>query len=261
MNVNYPKNTEKPLFFDYIGNQIQLPQIEVPQMQDFSKFPNTYVTNNSVSPRTAYIFFMAVQKYRNNVLMYHGNDFYEKTTELISFILTQETNIFVRHDRWLYFYNGKIYEQCPQRNIAIIKIRELRENARPIWHNFSFNINTPEMIMRNIEQTVPELDYPYDISNYVVMNNGILNLNTNLLESFILGRFITNMVVVDWNPDSVSCPIFDNIINTYTQGDNVLAERIFEALGVCLTNDTVKKYICFLGVTNSGKSFLLSLLR
>ncbi len=260
MNVNYPKNTNKPMFSDYIGNQIQLPQIEVPQTQDFSKFPNTYITNNSVSPGTAYIFFMAVQKYKNYVLMYHGNDSYEKTTELVSFILTQETNIFVRHDRWIYFYNGKIYEQCPQRNIAIIKIRELCENAKLIWYNFNCNINTPEIILRNIEQTAPELDYPYDISNYIVMNNGVLNLNTNMLEPFMPGRFITNMVVVDWNPEAVSCPIFDNIINTYTQGDNVLAERIFEALGVCLTNDTVKKYICFLGITNSGKSFLLSLL-
>ncbi len=101
MNINYPKNTDKPMFSDYIGNQIQLPQIEVPQSQDFSKFPNTYITNNSVSPGTAYIFFMAVQKYKNNVLMYQGKDSYERTTELISFILTQETNIFVRHDRWL----------------------------------------------------------------------------------------------------------------------------------------------------------------
>lgn len=258
MNINYPNANDKYLFADYIGNQI--PQIEAPQLQDFRQFPDTYITNNSVSPSTAYIFFMAVQKYKNNVIMYQGKDSYEKTTELIAFILTQETKIFVRHDRWLYFYNGKIYEQCPQKSIAVAKIRELCENAKLIWYNFNCNTGTPEIILHNIEQTAPELDYPYDISNYVVMNNGVLNLHINLLEPFTPGRFITNMVLVDWNPESVLCPVFDDIINTYTQGDNVLAERIFEALGVCLTNDTVKKYICFLGITNSGKSFLLSLL-
>ena len=70
--------------------------------------------------------------------------------------------------------------------------------------------------MKTSSSQLPSLN-PLDISSYIVMNNGILNLSTNLLEPFLPGRFITNMVVVDWNPYADSCPVFDNIINTYTQ--------------------------------------------
>ena len=259
MNIHYPSNTDKQLFSDYIGNQIQQPQV-MATLEDCSKFPDTYITNNSVTPETAYLFFMAVEKYKYNVRMYHNDDFKLKVVELIAFILTQEIKIIVRHDRWLYFYNGKIYEQCPSKDVLLVKIRELCENAGLVWSNFRCDCYTPAQVYDNVKQLAPELDYPLDISSYIVMNNGILNLSTNLLEPFLPGRFITNMIVVDWNPDADSCPVFDSIIHTYTQGDNILADRILEALGVCLTNDAVKKYICFLGITNSGKSFLLSLL-
>lgn len=97
MNINYPQNTDKQLFSDYIGNQIQLSQIMPPE--EYGKFSDTYITNNSVSPETAYLFFMAVERYKYNVRLYHGDDFKSKVAELIAFILTQEIKIIVRHDR------------------------------------------------------------------------------------------------------------------------------------------------------------------
>ena len=48
--------------------------------------------------------------------------------------------------------------------------------------------------------------------------------------------------------------------HNYTNHEMPLNKRINEVLGVCLTNDMVKKLFCFLGVTNSGKTFLLSFL-
>ena len=50
------------------------------------------------------------------------------------------------------------------------------------------------------------------------------------------------------------------VINTYTNHEMPLNKRINEVLGVCLTNDMVKKLFCFLGMTNSGKTLLLSFL-
>lgn len=92
------------------------------------------------------------------------------------------------------------------------------------------------------------------------MNNGVLNLETMKLEKFTTDRFMTNMVKADWGENDDSCPVFDEIINTYTKNDDTLNDRLNEVLGVCLTNDYVKKFFCFLGVTNSGKSFLLNFL-
>lgn len=259
MKIEYPNNHDKPIFAAYQQQQIEVPKIEI-AADGYSSFPETYITNHSISMETAYYFFVAVQKYQYAVLTYHGNNLQNMIIKLTAFILTQETNIIVRHDRWLYFYNGKIYQQCTSELDLLAKIRELCENAKTIWQNFSCDSATPHHVLNNVKQMAPNLDYPYDISNYIVFNNGVLNLSTRFLENFTPERFMTNMVVVDWIPEAESCPVFDNIIQTYTQGDAVLEERILQALGVCLTNDAVKKYICFLGITNSGKSFLLSLL-
>lgn len=60
--------------------------------------------------------------------------------------------------------------------------------------------------------------------------------------------------------ENKACPEYEKVINTYTNHEAPLNKRINEVLGVCLTNDMVKKLFCFLGVTNSGKTFLLSFL-
>ena len=68
------------------------------------------------------------------------------------------------------------------------------------------------------------------------------------------------MIHADWLAENKACPEYEKVINTYTNHEAPLNKRINEVLGVCLTNDMVKKLFCFLGVTNSGKTFLLSFL-
>lgn len=150
--------------------------------------------------------------------------------------------------------------QCSSELDLLPKLRELCENAAYAWSGFRCGTVTPQQVMAHVEQMAPFYDYPLDISNYIVFNNCVLNLATGLPENFMPGRFITNMVTVDWLPEVTSCPTFDSMIMTYTQGDPALTERLLQALGLCLTNDTVKRFICFLGITNSGKTFLVSLL-
>ena len=72
------------------------------------------------------------------------------------------------------------------------------------------------------------------------------------------GLFITSMVEVNWNPYARYCPNFDNLISVYTNSDPVLSTRLLEALSVLLTNDIVKSILCFVGITNSGKSFIVN---
>lgn len=262
-NVELPELSNERMMFPYFsGAEGGFPgHIDRFTGEEYSDgFPITYHTNNSVSEETAYLFYTRVVYYAMKVMYYIEKDTQAKLIELIAYILTQELKIIVRHDRWMFFYDGKIYKRCCSEAEVLPKIRELCENAAYIWKAFRCDSSTPLRVLNDIKQIAPELDIPFDISNYIVFNNCVLNLATGIAEKFMPGRFITNMVTVDWIPEAVSCPIFDNIIATYTQGDAVLTERLLQALGLCLTNDTVKNFICFLGITNSGKSFLVSLL-
>lgn len=183
--------------------------------------------------------------------------FYE--IRLISCVLTQHLSIFVRHDNFLYVYNGKIYGKILDPATVYPMIREICEHAATLLETFQCTARIVERIYAEIEQTAIAVDYPADIHNLIVFQNGILNLTTMQLEPFMTGRFITNMIMVDWVPGN-DCPRFHELLQVYTQGDAVLKERLLEALGICLTNDIVKKIICFLGVSHSGKSFLVNFL-
>ena len=262
-NIALPELYQDGMLFPYFeGIESSLPgMIDKQTGEEYTTgFPITYHTNYTVSKETAYLFFTRVSQYRQQLMHYHEKDAQMRMISLIAYILTQELKIIVRHDRWLYFFEGKIYRQCSSSLEIIPKLRELCENAAYAWSGFRCDSTTPHQVLAHIEQTAPEYDYPLDISNYIVFNNCVLNLAAGLPENFTTGRFITNMINVDWLPEAKDCPVFDSMIATYTQNDPVLTERLLQALGLCLTNDTVKRFICFLGITNSGKTFLVSLL-
>ena len=241
--------------------QLNESNITIPEWDCPPKNSDAYSSNNSVSLPVAKLFYNAVMKYKKMVIEFVGKkrEIDEKINKLTANILTHELKIIVRHDRWLYFFNGKYYERLTEQELCC-KIRELVENAAIYWTNFSCSSTTSRNIMKNILEVAIHVDYPKDISKYIIMNNGVLNLETMKLEEFTTDRFMTNMVNADWSENDDSCPVFDEIINTYTKNDDMLNDRLNEVLGVCLTNDYVKKFFCFLGVTNSGKSFLLNFL-
>lgn len=223
------------------------------------KLPPTYITNNTVSERVGHLFFQSIIDKAKAFNNYYGKDSMLHMTKYIAFILTQEKLIIVRYEKWLYMYDGYIYTQIEDDTMLLPMIRELCENAAHIWNHFEVTYQISNRILQEIEQMAFNVDYPADIYRYIVFKNGILNLDTMLLEPHRTGLFITNMILADWIEDE-SCPHFDNIIDTYTQGDYILKNRLLEALGLCLTNRIVKKIICFVGVTNSGKSTLVNYL-
>lgn len=257
MKIENPRITEKSAFEKCMESNIEIPKPDFNQ-NDF----NAYISNNSVSFDVSALFFQSVMKYESLVKKFEGEikDIYEKIINLLANILTQELRIFVRHDRWLYFFNGKHYDRCSSNQEIQCIIRELCELASSVWNIFSCTGRTARDVLKNVSEIAIQVDYPDDISKYIVMNNGVLNLENMKLENFTLERFMTNMVRADWIENDESCPMFDKIISTYTNNDDILNDRINEVLGVCLTNDYVKKFFCFLGVTNSGKSFLLNFL-
>ena len=95
-----------------------------------------------------------------------------------------------------------------------------------------------------MQQNAVKVDYPPDISKYVVFENGVLNLDTLELEDFTPQKFFTSMIHADWLAENKACPEYEKVINTYTNHETPLNKRINEVLGVCLTNDMVKKLFC-----------------
>lgn len=179
----------------------------------------------------------------------------EKSVPLESTLL----KIIVKHQKWLYVYNGKIYIQCASEEMLVPMVRELCEKAL-INMNIVCSPAFTSAIIREVLETACYIDVSDDMSRYIVFNDGILDLLEMRLKPFISGKFFTSMIMANWDSTENQCPTFMSMLNLYTRGDKVLQSRLMEAMGLCLTNDTVKRIICFQGVTNSGKSLLVSFL-
>ena len=223
---------------------------------------NAYDSNNSVSIETLRIFYKCTRDLEKVIEEQEGDEkeVEEYIINLLSLILTQRLHLIVYHDRWLYFFNGKYFEPCPSKQELQCILRELCEAAAYLWKRFSVHDKTVKRLLSHVQQNAVKVDYPPDISKYVVFENGVLNLDTLELEDFTPQKFFTSMIHADWLAENKACPEYEKVINTYPNHEAPLNKRINEVLGVCLTNDMVKKLFCFLGVTNSGKTFLLSFL-
>ena len=189
MKIENPRITEKSAFEKCMESNIEIPK------QDFNQNDfNAYISNNSVSFDVSSLFFQSVMKYESLVKKFEGEikDIYEKIINLLANILTQELRIFVRHDRWLYFFNGKHYDRCSSNQEIQCIIRELCELASSVWNIFSCTGRTARDVLKNVSEIAIQVDYPDDISKYIVMNNGVLNLENMKLEGFADVSFIQN---------------------------------------------------------------------
>lgn len=203
---------------------------------------NAYDSNNSVSLETLCIFYKCTRDLEKVIEEQEGDEkeVEEYIINLLSLILTQKLHLIVYHDRWLYFFNGKYFEPCPSKKELQCILRELCEAAAYLWKRFSVHDKTVKRLLSHVQQNAVKVDYPPDISKYVVFENGVLNLDTLELEDFTPQKFFTSMIHADWLAENKACPEYEKVINTYTNHETPLNKRINEVLGVCLTNDMVK---------------------
>ncbi len=242
--------------------QKNIPQMSLPQVnqmyQEQSHDMVCYLTNNSVNPVIAKMFCHELAKHSREIIPLWFQDDKRSFIRCIAIILTHTLRLIVRHQRWIYAYNGKIYQLYDSIKNLEPTLRELSEYIPYYINAFVCSSYFVKMLAAEIEQICPEVEVPDDIGRYIVFNNCILDIFTMKPMNFTPTLFITSMVCVDWNPRAFYSPIFDKLIAGYTQGDNILASRLKEVLGVCLTNDIVKSIFCFEGITNSGKSFIVN---
>lgn len=224
----------------------------------YAQQPVIYITNHTVACDVLNLFRTAVQTNQAKLANEFNQPSQQQFTRSIALIISQILKIVVRHSRWMYIYDGKIYRMCESNAQLEPVIRELCEQISFFIPGFICSSCFVKGVIAEFTQMCEVVDYPYDISRYIVFNNGILDLATMNLLPFMPGMFITSMVNVDWNPYMQNCPNFDSLLSVYTRNDPVLYERLLEVLGVCITNDIVKSIFCFEGITNSGKSFIVN---
>ena len=219
-----------------------------------------YVSNGSVALKVIAKMLAELLPYQERFrsTMLKDKEEAKEKRQVIAVVLTQKTSIFVRHDGFLYWYDGKIYRKVGDRIEVCGILRELCENAGRVIPHLDCSAKSIKEIYAEIEQTAKIVDYPPDIAKLIAFRNGILNLDTMKLEAFSPGRFITSMIDVNWTDEIKDCPHFNEMLNTYTPRDKILKERLLQVLSVCITNEIVKKIFCFLGVSHSGKSFLVN---
>lgn len=98
-------------------------------------------------------------------------------------------------------------------------------------------------------------------SSYVIFRNGRLNLDTQVFEHNGPDVFAVTYLNFDYCEDS-ECPNFKEFLRQITGGNKSLEKRIWEVIGYCWSSDMrAKAFFLFKGVTGTGKSTLLRLIR
>lgn len=96
--------------------------------------------------------------------------------------------------------------------------------------------------------------------NYIVCNNGLLNIDTFQLEPFTPDYISINKIPVNYNPDSKS-PVVDHVLNKICCQDSQLRLLIEEMIGYpLLRRPEVGKCFILTGRGANGKSTLLEML-
>ena len=88
-------------------------------------------------------------------------------------------------------------------------LRELCEAAAYLWKRFSVHDKTVKRLLSHVQQNAVKVDYPPDISKYVVFENGVLNLDTLELEDFTPQKFFTSMIHANWLAENKACPEYE----------------------------------------------------
>ncbi|MDE5757578.1 MAG: hypothetical protein K2H85_03085 [Allobaculum sp.] len=220
-----------------------------------------YITNYAASPEVCNMFRASLNAVREELNSLHSKGDVQRFIRTIGMILTQQLHLIVRHQRWTFAYNGRIFLIYTGVQQLEMYLRELCETIPGFVKEFYCTPSFVKALLAEINQTCQNIPVLPDLRNLIAFRNGILNLQSMMLLPFTSDLFITSMVDADWNWYAMDCPNFWHLIMSYACGEQTLAYRILEALGTCLTNDYIKTIFCLTGVTNSGKSFIADYIR
>lgn len=124
------------------------------------------------------------------------------------------------------------------------------------------NIRSRKEVLAFVKAKARDLDLRYDtISNpeLVPFNNGVLNMDTgNIITYDDCPQCFFSKIPHDFPTADVDCPVAEEFIRDITQGDNDLAELLFQIIGACIyRHSPLRGFFILIGPKANGKSTFL----
>ena len=152
----------------------------------------------------------------------------------------------------LYHYNDQYYEAIDAEGVVAL----YRQYISPGLDGVK-NLRNHMDIYKCLKAD-PRLKYEDSLKDkpYCPLKNGILYLNKMKLKHHSPKRRTFTVLDVYYDEDA-ECPVFDELLDTITEGREELKERFMMALGYLLIEPSNGKYFFVMGYApNSGKSIL-----
>lgn len=160
--------------------------------------------------------------------------------------------LFVQSNNALYVYHGTYYRLCDTLKLYKLIRDTLREETTR-----NGTSNYIKDIARFIQTDAKSVDFSNaGIENKVMFSNVVFNLDTQKFEQHSPNNLNTHAISIPFVPYNASNTLaFDKYICDLANGDPILIQRLWEALGLLLSNDVKAKRIVILcGKGNTGKS-------
>lgn len=161
-------------------------------------------------------------------------------------------------DSKLYMYNGSCYRCMEQSDMETIIWGVCGEEMQRVGNRtilsgaYNLLLVDPSLKAEHLQEAW----------NMVPFSNGLLNLDNGMLIPSSADYFATYILNCAYPLKPEECPAFDSFLQDISCGDPLLIARIWEVIGLCLTQDVSAKAIfVFQGIPNSGKSVLANILK
>lgn len=152
----------------------------------------------------------------------------------------------------LYHYNDQYYEAIDAEGVVALYRQYISPGLDGV-KNLRNHLDIYKCMKAN-----PRLKYEDSLKDkpYCPLKNGILYLNKMKLKHHSSKRITFTVLDACYDEDA-ECPVFDEFLDTITEGREDLKERFMMALGYLLIEPSSGKYFFVMGYApNSGKSIL-----
>lgn len=152
----------------------------------------------------------------------------------------------------LYHYNDRYYESIDAEGVVSLYRQYISPGLDGV-KNLRNHLDIYKCMKAN-----PRLKYEDSLKDkpYCPLKNGILYLNKMKLKHHSSKRITFTVLDACYDEDA-ECPVFDEFLDTITEGREDLKERFMMALGYLLIEPSNGKYFFVMGYApNSGKSIL-----
>ena len=158
-------------------------------------------------------------------------------------------------------YRDGVYKEYDKKRFKNIIKKMIEEYDRDLVRDSILN-EVYELIMTTDEYT--SMDELNAVENVVNLENGILHITAESIKFYPHTPKIkpTIKIPCNWKDEEVPTPIFDNYMETLTNGDKLTQQLLLEFIGVVISNINgwrMKKALFMVGAGNTGKSQLKNL--